>query len=97
MGAIRSELPGFPYAGFPRIRIDLPGVPGHDALSRVSRLVMFGLLAAVTSAARADVLIGLAGPLTGKNGMGRSSYQRGAESAVEDLNAKGGVLGQRIG
>ena len=57
---------------------------------------MFGLLVAFTSAARADVLIGLSVPLTGPMAWSGAGQQVGAESAVEDLNAKGGVLGQRI-
>ena len=63
---------------------------------RVRLLVVFGLLAAVTSVARAEVLIGLSVPLTGPVAWGGAGHQVGAETAVEDLNAKGGVLGQRI-
>jgi branched-chain amino acid transport system substrate-binding protein len=63
---------------------------------RVCLLVVFGLLLAVTTAARAEVLIGLSVPLTGPMAWSGASHQVGAESAVEDLNAKGGVLGQRI-
>ena len=57
---------------------------------------MFSLLVAVTTAARADVQIGLSVPLTGPVAWAGASHQVGAESAVEDLNAKGGVLGQWI-
>ena len=49
-----------------------------------------------TTVARAEVLIGLAVPLTGPVAWGGATHQVGAENAVEDLNAKGGVLGQRI-
>jgi branched-chain amino acid transport system substrate-binding protein len=63
---------------------------------RVCLLVVFGLLLAITSVARADVLIGLSVPLTGPMAWSGAGHQVGAESAVEDLNAKGGVLGQRI-
>jgi branched-chain amino acid transport system substrate-binding protein len=59
-------------------------------------LAVFILLVALTSAARADVLIGLSVPLTGPMGWSGAGQQVGAESAVEDLNAKGGVLGQRL-
>jgi branched-chain amino acid transport system substrate-binding protein len=58
--------------------------------------VVFILLLAVTSAARADVLIGLSVPLTGPVAWGGAGHQVGAEIAVDDLNAKGGVLGQRV-
>jgi branched-chain amino acid transport system substrate-binding protein len=61
------------------------------------RLVLgFGLLLAASSAVQAEVLIGLASPLTGPRGWAGASNQLGAESAIADLNAKGGVLGERI-
>ena len=44
--------------------------------------------------ARADILIATAGPMTGVYAWAGERYQRGAGLAVEDLNAKGGVLGQ---
>ena len=59
-------------------------------------------IAAVVSAAalgwpaRAEVLIGLAGPMTGKEAWLGEQFQRGAELAVADLNAAGGVLGQQV-
>jgi branched-chain amino acid transport system substrate-binding protein len=63
---------------------------------RVRPLVLFGLLVGMATATRADVQIGLSVPLTGPVAWGGQGQQVGAESAVEDLNAKGGVLGQRI-
>jgi branched-chain amino acid transport system substrate-binding protein len=47
-------------------------------------------------AARADVLIGAAGPLTGANAYIGDQAQQGVEMAVADLNARGGVLGQQV-
>ena len=47
-------------------------------------------------ATRAEVLIGLATPLTGHMAQAGASNQVGAESAVADLNARGGVRGERI-
>jgi branched-chain amino acid transport system substrate-binding protein len=58
--------------------------------------VGFGLLLAATSAVRAEVLVGLATPLTGHMAWAGASNQVGAESAVADLDATGGVLGERI-
>ena len=55
--------------------------------------VILGLL---TSAAHADITIGVAGPMTGSNAAFGEQFRRGAERAVADLNAKGGVLGQRL-
>jgi branched-chain amino acid transport system substrate-binding protein len=57
-------------------------------------VVMFA--AALGGSARADVLIGVAGPLTGKEGWFGEQMQRGAEMAVADLNAAGGVLGEPV-
>jgi branched-chain amino acid transport system substrate-binding protein len=53
------------------------------------------LAAALGSPARADILIGLAGPITGKIAWFGEQMERGAAQAVADLNAKGGVLGNR--
>jgi branched-chain amino acid transport system substrate-binding protein len=47
-------------------------------------------------AAQADIRIATAGPMTGIYAWAGERYQRGAGMAVEDLNAKGGVLGQRV-
>jgi branched-chain amino acid transport system substrate-binding protein len=54
------------------------------------------LAAALGGSARADVLIGLAGPITGKEAWYGAQMESGATQAVADLNAKGGVLGQRV-
>ncbi len=62
-----------------------------------------GFLAlAVTSAmgtsslALADVVIGVAGPHTGANASFGEQYWRGATQAAEDINAAGGVNGEKI-
>jgi branched-chain amino acid transport system substrate-binding protein len=61
-------------------------------------LVVSAILIAALCAtnARADVLIGVAGPLTGKNAWFGEQIQRGAALAVADVNAAGGVLGQQV-
>ena len=46
--------------------------------------------------ARAEVLIGVAGPMTGANAWPGEQMQRGAELAVADINAAGGVLGEEV-
>ena len=46
--------------------------------------------------ARADVIVGLAGPITGPVASFGEQLKKGAEKAVADLNAKGGVLGQHV-
>ena len=62
-----------------------------------------GFLAlAVTSAmglssfALADVVIGVAGPHTGPNASFGEQYWRGAEQAAADINAAGGINGEKI-
>jgi branched-chain amino acid transport system substrate-binding protein len=47
-------------------------------------------------AARAEILIATAGPMTGVYAWAGERYQRGTELAVENLNAQGGVLGQEV-
>ena len=56
--------------------------------------VMFA--AALGCPARAEVLIGVAGPMTGKLAWTGEQFQRGSELAVADINAAGGVLGQQV-
>jgi branched-chain amino acid transport system substrate-binding protein len=47
-------------------------------------------------AGRAEVLIGMAGPMTGKDAWFGEQLQRGTELAAADLNVAGGVLGQQV-
>jgi branched-chain amino acid transport system substrate-binding protein len=57
-------------------------------------------IAAVTAlgatAAKADIIIATAGPMTGEYASFGDQMRRGAEMAVEDINAKGGVMGQKL-
>ena len=46
--------------------------------------------------ARADVLIGMAGPMTGTNAWFGEQLQRATDLAVADINSAGGVLGQQV-
>jgi branched-chain amino acid transport system substrate-binding protein len=64
----------------------------HIALSMVA------LSTALTlgSVAQAQVRLGVAGPITGPNAAFGAQLQRGVEQAVEDINAAGGILGQKI-
>jgi branched-chain amino acid transport system substrate-binding protein len=47
-------------------------------------------------AAGAGIRIATAGPMTGDYAWAGDRYQKGAGLAVDDLNAKGGVLGQKV-
>ena len=49
-----------------------------------------------SGAARADVAIGVAGPMSGSNASFGVQLYEGAVQAVADLNARGGVLGERV-
>jgi branched-chain amino acid transport system substrate-binding protein len=60
---------------------------------RIFAVLVGTLLAA---AAHADIRIALVGPLTGKEAALGEQMRRGAEMAVADVNAKGGVLGQKL-
>lgn len=53
-------------------------------------------LLAATAAARADITIAVVGPVTGSEAQFGEQFRRGAEKAVADINAKGGVLGQKL-
>ena len=51
---------------------------------------------AFAGAASAQIKIGVAGPLTGPNAAFGAQLKNGAEQAVADFNAKGGINGQKI-
>ncbi|WP_204298395.1 ABC transporter substrate-binding protein, partial [Stenotrophomonas maltophilia] len=46
--------------------------------------------------AQAQIRLGVAGPITGPNAAFGAQLRNGVEQAVEDINAAGGILGQRI-
>jgi branched-chain amino acid transport system substrate-binding protein len=60
----------------------------------VATLALAGMAGA--SAARADITIAVAGPMTGSEAAFGEQFKRGAAKAIEDINAKGGVLGQKL-
>ena len=60
----------------------------------LKRLMLAGI--ALTLAARAQIKLGVAGPITGPNAAFGEQLKYGAKQAVEDINAKSGVLGQKI-
>ena len=55
-----------------------------------------GLLAMLGTAAHADHLVAIAGPMTGQYASAGDQIRKGAEMAIADINAKGGVLGQKL-
>jgi len=62
------------------------------------RLLAVGIAVAplICSSARADIAIAVVGPMTGRFALLGEQIKRGAEMAVRDLNAQGGVLGQKV-
>ena len=58
--------------------------------------IALGLGVAFASAANAQIKIGVAGPITGPNAAFGAQLKNGTEQAVEDINAAGGILGQKL-
>lgn len=54
------------------------------------------LLAAIGTPARADLMIGWAGPVTGGSAAVGEQNLNGVKQAVEDINAAGGILGEKV-
>jgi branched-chain amino acid transport system substrate-binding protein len=50
----------------------------------------------VAASANADITIGLAGPMSGENAFFGDQMKHGAQQAVADINAKGGVNGEKL-
>lgn len=59
-------------------------------------LSFFVLTVANAPVAHSEILIATAGPFTGINLFRGEQIQRGAELAVENINARGGVLGEHL-
>src|SRR5215204_6316843 len=55
-----------------------------------------GVSLALSGAAHAQIKLGIGGPITGPNASFGAQLKNGGEQAVEDINAAGGVLGQKI-
>jgi branched-chain amino acid transport system substrate-binding protein len=74
----------------------------HPDFGRLAmRQLLWGLFVIIAwamnaAAANAEILIGMAGALTGPNAYQGEQQQQGVEMAVADLNAAGGILGQQL-
>jgi branched-chain amino acid transport system substrate-binding protein len=68
--------------------------------NRMSKLWLSGLVLAagigLAGVAQAQVKLGLAGPITGPSAATGAQMKNGAEQAIADINAAGGILGQKI-
>ena len=63
----------------------------------ISTTALVAAMAVGSIAAKADdIVIGIAGPMTGSLSAFGDQLRRGAELAVKDINAAGGVLGKQI-
>ncbi|MBL8583305.1 MAG: branched-chain amino acid ABC transporter substrate-binding protein [Rhizobiaceae bacterium] len=58
--------------------------------------VAVSALVAFSGSAWADILVGVAGPITGPNAAFGAQLQKGAEQAAADINAAGGINGEQI-
>ena len=56
----------------------------------------FGLGLAFAQAASAQIKLGVGGPMTGGSATFGAQLKNGTEQAVQDINAAGGILGQKI-
>lgn len=65
---------------------------------KLKLLASSALLAALSlaTAARADIVIGLIAPLTGPVAAYGDQVKNGAETAVEEINKAGGILGEKV-
>ncbi|MGE0744323.1 MAG: branched-chain amino acid ABC transporter substrate-binding protein [Rhodospirillales bacterium] len=62
----------------------------------VLALAAAGVASGLAATAHADIAVALIGPITGQYASFGEQMKRGAEMAVADINAKGGVLGQKL-
>src|SRR6516164_8375922 len=63
----------------------------------VQSVILAAAFASTAGLAKAeDIKIAVVGPITGSNAVHGEQLRRGAEMAVRDINAKGGVLGESL-
>jgi len=66
-------------------------------MNRITTLgLALGLGLALAGTASAEVKFGMAGPITGPSAATGAQMKNGVDQAVADINAKGGILGQKI-
>src|SRR5689334_657621 len=67
---------------------------------RMKRITTLGLALGtaivVAGTAQAQIKMGVAGPLTGPNAAFGAQLKNGTDQAVADINAAGGIMGQKI-
>lgn len=60
------------------------------------KLIAAAAFAAMSGAAFADTAVAIAGPMSGQYASAGDQIKKGAEMAIADINARGGVLGQKL-
>jgi branched-chain amino acid transport system substrate-binding protein len=67
-------------------------------MKKITLLAAAAALALGAGAAQAqnEIVVGVAGPMTGQYAAFGEQMKRGAEQAVKDINAKGGVMGKQL-
>ena len=84
------------------MRFSLDGIHSSTTVNarRAKRLLVaalaLGLAASLGGPASAEIRIAVVGPLTGQAIFRGEQVQQGAQMAVADLNAEGGVLGEKL-
>lgn len=68
----------------------------HRKLSQRALLTGALALLATSAAAQQQPCIGNSGPITGAAAFGGQAIRMGAEIAIDEINARGGVLGQKL-
>src|SRR4051794_26080089 len=72
------------------------GLDREKRQMRCLQALLLGAAGTVATAAHADVTVAVAGPVTGENAAYGEQMKRGATMAAKDINAKGGVNGQKL-
>src|SRR6202050_2509114 len=66
-------------------------------MKRITTLgLALGFACALAGSAAAQVKFGVGGPITGPNAATGAQMKNGVEQAVADINAAGGILGQKL-
>lgn len=65
-------------------------------MKKIMFFIAASILTFISAGAQAEIVIAVAGPMTGQYAAFGEQLRRGAEMAVADLNAKGGVLRQKL-
>jgi branched-chain amino acid transport system substrate-binding protein len=80
-----------------RRRVRIPTGLGEGQMRSLTALLLGATaLVATGGIARADITIATVGPMTGQYAVFGEQMKRGAEMAVKDINAKGGINGEKL-